>query len=160
MNLCISFAALKISVLLRNKKFSATNITAMFKKGVSYLLLCCLLNMLTTLPGRCCVHDDFKHGTNSIAKTHSQTLLAFIVEEMLDKHESESDSDDSDCFCTIYNEAQGTNTQVTATTKQFLSAGQTAIIFATVSISDDLGYFGRKFSLPPHYNYLFRLTPF
>ncbi len=116
--------------------------------------------MLTTLPGRCCVHEDFTGGHNNVAKPHSQTLLAFIVEEVLDKHESESDAGDSDCFCSVYNEANNTNTQI-GTTKLLLFAVQTATIFPPLAaLSPNNGYFARKFSLPPHHNFLFRLTPF
>ena len=130
----------------------------MFKKGVCYLLLCCFINMLTTLPAKCCVHESYKYAPSSMGKPHSDTFIGFIFHNVFDIHEADAGDGDTDCFCGVYNEVHAA-THAPATT-QFLQACKPVVFVPVVAVLHFTGYNARQFTLPAHHNYLFRLTPF
>ena len=143
--------------LLCDRWFTGTNISTMFKKGVCYLLLCCFINMLTTLPAKCCVHENYSRA-QSLGKPHSVTIIEFFFQNVLDIHEADASDGDTDCFCSVYNEVHGTTHAPTTT--QFLQVCKPVVFVPLVSIVNFTGYNSRQFTTPDHYNFLFRLTPF
>ena len=116
--------------------------------------------MLTMLPGRCCVHAGYTHAQGDNGKSRSLTVAELLFQEVLDLDDDASNSNaDTDCFCDVYCEAY--KQADTHTTTLFSIAPVKPVVDApVVAVLNYTGYNTRQFSLPPHYNYLFRLTPF
>lgn len=128
----------------------------MFKKGIGYLLLCCFLNVLTTLPAKCCEGSLPTHAHNTKTTVHSLTVIQYLFDALSD--ESAGANTGSDFHCSVFNEARR-HTAIYST-PSLSGAGNTAIIKPVVALINYTGYFSRKFTLPQHHNFLFRLTPF
>lgn len=127
----------------------------MFKKGIGYLLLVSFINMLTTLPAKCCEGSMPVHQHEGKISAHSYTLLQHIIDILGDEP---TDNNSVDVHHTVYHDNRR---QAPAQQVQFIcKAGNTVSNTPFVALTNYTGYFTRLFILPPHYNYLFRLTPF
>lgn len=127
----------------------------MVKRVIGYLLLCCFLNVTTTLPAKCCGSNAPVH--RHTGKTPARSLT--ILQHLLDLMDDEPVSSDSgvDVHCSIFNEPRLISIHAA---KLACKAGDPAVAPPVVVFASYGPYHGRAFPVPNHYNFLFRLTPF
>lgn len=128
----------------------------MFKKGIGYLLLCCFLNVLTTLPAKCCEAGGLLHHSKTTT-ARSFTVIQYLF-DMIGDGSSEAGSAGVDVHCSVFNIVH--KQTVIQSAQFFRKAGSTGITQAFAAPINYTGYNARRFSLPQHHNFLFRLTPF
>ena len=131
------------------------NIITMFKKGIGYLLLVSFINMLTTLPAKCCEGSMPIHQHEGKLTVHSYTLLQHIIDMLGDET---TDNNSVDVHHSVYHDTR--RVPFSPSAQLFCKAGSTVSNAPFVATINYTGYNTRQFTLPPHYNYLFRLTPF
>jgi len=127
----------------------------MVKKVIGYTLLCCLLNVLTTLPAKCCESGAPIHRHTGKAPAHSHTLLQYLLDIMGD--ESSPDDPGVDVHCSVYNETRPLSVESTPIAYE---SGNIAIRALVVTAPRHATNNARQFPVPQHHNFLFRLTPF
>ena len=127
----------------------------MVKKGIGYFLLCCFLNVLTTLPAKCCDIGASTHRHTSKTPAHSLTLLQHLL-DIMDDDSSPIDIG-ADVHCSVFNETRLVSIQATLFASR---PGNTIITAPAVAVADYSTYHARPFPVPQHHNFLFRLTPF
>jgi hypothetical protein len=128
----------------------------MVKKVIGYLLLCCFSNVLTTLPAKCCDSSAFIHQHSSKTPAHSQTVLQYLLDIMSD--DSSPGNTGIDVHCSVFNE---TFRPVSIQSTQFLCAAGSAAITTPADVAViHSTYHPRRFPVPQHHDFLFRLTPF
>jgi len=127
----------------------------MFKKGIGYLLFCSFLNVLTALPAKCCA-GHMPAGHHKGATVHSYTVIQFLYNMLGDE---QATNVGTDFHCSVFTVARR-HTTVNNNNQVFYKACRPVSNAPVVATINYTGYNARKFTLPPHYNYLFRLTPF
>lgn len=117
-------------------------------------MFCCLLNIVTALPARCCVHGIATHIHNN--KTHSLTVIEYFFQDVLGLQDETGDDTD-DFHPGVFSVEQ-------RNTVEYSVPGLTGTVFLqglyAVEALPMLEYNPGRFLLPPHHNFLFRLTPF
>ena len=130
----------------------------MLKKGAGYLLLCCFLNLLTALPAKCCEGSSPLHESSNKAPGHSLTLIQHLF-DFINGDDAGSDNTVDVHYSFFY--VTGRHAATLASTQFFSKAScNGAIVAPQATLINYTGYHTRKFTLPPHHNFLFRLTPF
>lgn len=118
-------------------------------------MLCCFLNVLTTLPAKCCETGLGMHNSKTTA-TRSFTVIQYLFDILGD--ESETGNTGPDVHCSVFNVAH--RQTFIQSVQFFCKAGDTGATKTIVAAINYTGYNARQFPLPQHHSYLFRLTPF
>jgi hypothetical protein len=127
----------------------------MFKKGIVFLLFCCLLNTVTALPARCCVHGA--HDCIDDNKAHSLTIVEYFIKNVLGVNDTTGGIDD-DFHTGVYSIEQ--RVTINQIIPALASAAGTCAKPLACGTKLPLPHNPGLFLLPQHYGYLFRLTPF
>jgi len=128
----------------------------MVKKITGYILLCCLLNVLTTLPAKCCEAGAHVHRHSGNTPARSLTILQHLLGLMDD--ESSSGDAGIDVHCSVYHETRPVS--VRSIQLFICEAGDPTISIPLAEAARHRTYSARRFAVPQHHHFLFRLTPF